>query len=459
MISPPVAPGITRSKCSTSFEDNGTSGRVNAGNHVYPAPNPAIPVSFGEIRGRGQLIKLLALMGCDMNRPCRGNQEQTLLGYSITLCAGASNGGGYSTGMRIGSSSWSGLLKETKQSDLCIGKEVNSLRLPDFKYLEPANLQEALELLATHRDQAAILAGGTDLVVRMKNGLTHPGFLISLKKVRELNHILEKEHFLTIGAMTPLASILESEFIRSSFPALYQATSLIGAPPIQRFRGTIGGNLCLDTRCLYYNKSSLWRAGRTRCHKDNGETCYAETNSDRCRSANQSDGACALMALNARIVLSSVRGERVLPIEEFFTGKGENPFALEADELVTHIRVPLPEQWYGSSFRKLTYRSAIDFALVSAAVWISVEAGKISAARIAVGGAGASPLLLKEAAGTLIGKSPSDNMSIDKTADQVRKHASAFMVDNLGSTLLYRQKMAGVIAKQAIRESLERIRI
>jgi 4-hydroxybenzoyl-CoA reductase beta subunit len=338
-------------------------------------------------------------------------------------------------------------------------KEVNPLRLPDFEYLGPTNLQEALGLLSTHGDQSAILAGGTDLIVQMKHRLVQPAVLISLKKIGELNHTTHQNNVLSIGAMTTLASILESEPIKRYLPALYQATRLIGAPPIQHYRGTIGGNLCLDTRCLYFNKSSRWRSGRTLCHKDSGETCYAETNSDRCRSANQSDGACALMALDASIVLSSVRGDRILPIEEFFTGKGESPFALEADELVTHIRVPLPEKGYGSSFKKLTYRSAIDFALVSAAACLSVENGKISTARIVIGGAGASPLLLKEVSDTLVGKSPSDKGIIDNIADRVRKHASAFMVNNLGSTLEYRQKMAGVMAKRAIKESLERIQL
>ena len=328
------------------------------------------------------------------------------------------------------------------------------MRLPDFEYLEPANLEEALKWLADHATRTAILAGGTDLIVRMKQRLTRPEFLISLKNLHDLNFIRQEGDKAVIGAMTPLSSLLDSELLKAPFPALIQAARLIGAPPIQHFRGTIGGNLCLQTRCLYYNQSAFWRSGRTRCHKDNGETCYAEENSDRCRSANQSDGACALMALNAGIVLASSRGERTLPIEEFFTGKGESPFALETDELVTEIHVPLSGNGQGNSFQKLTYRSAIDFALVSAATWLYVENDTISAARIAIGGAGASPLILKEATEQLIGKSPKDRDAIEETAKQVRKHASAFMVDNLGSTLEYRQKMSEVMTKRAINDAI-----
>jgi 4-hydroxybenzoyl-CoA reductase beta subunit len=328
------------------------------------------------------------------------------------------------------------------------------LRLPHFEYLEPSGLKEALKLLARHAGEAAILSGGTDLIVRMKQRLARPAFLISLKNLRELNYIHQEDGLMMIGAMTPLVDVGESELVKTHFPALHQAVRLIGAPSIQYFRGTLGGNLCLQSRCLYYNQSASWRAGRVPCHKDHGETCYAEDGSDRCRSANQSDGGCALMALGATVVLRSMKAKRDLPIEDFFTGKGETPFALESDELVAEIRLGIPGRGQGSSFQKLAYRSAIDFALVSAGVWVMVERGKISACRIAIGGAGAAPLLLREAAGTLVGKAPRDTEAIEETVKQVRNHASAFMVDNLGSTLEYRRKMAGVMAKRAIKETL-----
>jgi 4-hydroxybenzoyl-CoA reductase beta subunit len=330
------------------------------------------------------------------------------------------------------------------------------LRLPAFEYLEPRTLKEALEMLADHADQAALLAGGTDLIVRMKQRLAQPAFLISLKDLKDLNYIRRENGFIVIGAMTPLVSLLDSKLIKTHFPALAHAARLIGAPSIQHVRGTIGGNLCLQTRCLYYNQSAFWRSGRSPCHKDHGKICYAEENSDRCRSANQSDGACALMALGAGIVLESTRGKRTLPIEDFFTGKGETPFAAASDELVTEIRISVPGKGEGNSFQKLTYRSAVDFALVSAAAWVAVKKGKFSRARLAVGGAGASPLLLKEAADKLVGKGSHDKDAVEEMVRLVRNHASAFMVDNLGSTLEYRQKMSGVMAKRAIEDAVDK---
>ncbi|MBW1996542.1 MAG: FAD binding domain-containing protein [Deltaproteobacteria bacterium] len=330
------------------------------------------------------------------------------------------------------------------------------MRLPSFEYLRPESLDAALEFLDRYQEDAALLAGGTDLLVRMKQRLHEPSVLISLKGIQGMNYVLQGEGVIKIGAMSPLASLLESETIRHLYPSLNRAVRLIGAPPIQHFRGTIGGNLCLETRCLYYDQSPLWRSGRTRCHKDKGETCYAEENSDRCRSANQSDGGCALMALGAMIELCSTKGSRILPIEEFFTGKGEKPFALDANEMVKEIRLTLPQEGESSSFHKLTYRSAIDFALVSAAAKVTVGDGKISSIRIAVGGAGAAPLLLKEAGDMLLGKSVSDTRAIEEASEAVSRHAAAFMVDNLGSSLEYRKKMAGVMARKAIGEALQR---
>jgi CO/xanthine dehydrogenase FAD-binding subunit len=154
----------------------------------------------------------------------------------------------------------------------------------------------------------------------------------------------------------------------------------------------------------------------------------------------------------------STKGERKISIEEFFTGKGETPFALDPDELVSEIQLPVPKERHGSSFKKLRYRSSIDFALVSAAVQLKENKGKITEARIAIGGAGASPLYLKEASEILKGQAVNDAGPVDKAADRVIKHTSAFMVDNLGSTLDYRRKMSGILARQALEEAQERLK-
>jgi 4-hydroxybenzoyl-CoA reductase beta subunit len=328
--------------------------------------------------------------------------------------------------------------------------------IPEFEYVAPGDLQEALDFLDSHGEEAVVLAGGTDLLVRMKQRLVKPGFVVSLKNLDSLRGIEERDGAIVLGAMTPLIEVLEDDRIKKYLPVLRQAVERIGAPSIQHSRGTIGGNLCLNTRCLFYNQSRFWRSGRTPCHKDNGQTCYAEENSDRCRSANQSDGACALMALGCDVVVASGEGERVLPVEDFFTGKGESPFAITPKELVREIQVRIPGEGAGSSFQKITYRSAVDFALVSAAVSVKVTERKVEKVRIAVGGAGAAPLLLKEAAATLVGKAIDDAKAVEATSVLAKKHASAFMVENLGSSLEYRQEMTRILVRRVLQEAIQR---
>ena len=129
-------------------------------------------------------------------------------------------------------------------------------------------------MLADHAGQAAVLAGGTDLIVRMKQRLVQPAFLISLKGLHGLNYIRREEALIVIGAATPLVSLRSSELIRTHFRALADAARLIGAPSIQHVRGTIGGNLCLNTRCIYYNQSEGWRKSRNVCFKMGGQVCH-----------------------------------------------------------------------------------------------------------------------------------------------------------------------------------------
>jgi CO/xanthine dehydrogenase FAD-binding subunit len=178
------------------------------------------------------------------------------------------------------------------------------VRLPAFAYELPRNLDEALELLHTHGPNCKILAGGSDLLVRMKQGLTSPARLISLKALPDLALIKESDGLFRIGAATTLADILAYRPIQDRLPGLFEAVTSVGAPSIQHFTGTIGGNVCQDNRCQFYNQSKFFRAARQTCNKAGGKTCFAwEGGSDRCHSACQSDTAPVLIALNAQVVV------------------------------------------------------------------------------------------------------------------------------------------------------------
>ena len=332
------------------------------------------------------------------------------------------------------------------------------MRLPRFNYLEPADLEGALDLLAFHRDDAKLLAGGTDLLVRMKKGLLKPKNLITLKALNELSYIKEENGCIKIGARTPLADIIASDLIKKESLALSQACQKIGAITMQHYRGTIGGNILQDNRCHHYNQSDFHRSGRQPCHKDGGKICYARDASDRCNSTCQSDGATALMALGAKIILARKGGERTVDLDNFYTTDGIMPFAMESHELLKEITIPVhgPMQGAQSAYKRLAYRSAIDYPIVCAGVLLkpsSTQKGRIEDARIVVGAMSRSPLFLVQESSSLKGKNLNDTDAFKKAADSSMNSASTFAVHNVGSTLEYRCEMVSEMVFQALKES------
>ena len=332
------------------------------------------------------------------------------------------------------------------------------MRLPRFNYLEPADLEGALDLLATHRDDAKLLAGGTDLLVRMKKGLLKPKNLITLKALNELSYIKEENGYIKIGARTPLADIIASDLIQKKSRALSQACEKIGAITMQHYRGTIGGNILQDNRCQHYNQSVFHRSGRQPCHKDGGKICYARDASDRCNSTCQSDGATALMALGAKITLARKGGERTVELTNFYTTDGIMPHAMESHELLKEIAIPVhgPVQGTQSAYKRLAYRSAIDYPIVCAGVLLKpsdTKKNEIDDARIVVGAMSRSPLFLVQESSSLKGKNLNDTDAFKKAADSSMNSASTFAVHNVGSTLEYRCEMVSEMVFQALKEA------
>ena len=332
------------------------------------------------------------------------------------------------------------------------------MRLPRFDYLGPDTLEETLDLLALHREDAKILAGGTDLLVRMKKGLLQPKFLISLKALDELSYIKQEDDLIKIGARTPLADIIGSDLIRDKAFALFQACEKIGATSIQHFTGTIGGNILQDNRCHHYNQSDFLRSGRQACHKDGGKICYAREDADRCNSTCQSDGATALMALGAGITLTKKDGQRKVDLVDFYTNDGILPFAIESHELLTEINIPV--QKAQSAYKRLAYRSAIDYPIVCAGVLLKPSEGRkdeIEEARIVVGAMGRSPLYLAQASSSLKGKGLSDTDVFRKAAELSMNSTTAFAVHNVGSTLEYRCAMVWEMVFKALVQAAQAV--
>src|SRR5512135_296508 len=243
------------------------------------------------------------------------------------------------------------------------------MRLPPFQYLEPANVEEALSMISIHKETVKIMAGGTDLLNRMKLRLMEPAFVINIGKLRDMEGIHVGETETVIGANTRLKDIAGAPLVNKRFKAIAEAAFQVASPTITNM-ATIGGNLLQSTRCMYYDQSGIVLNGLERCHKRGGSVCLAVEGSKRCFSVYQGDMAPALIAFDARCVVEKTGSARTVSIAELFTENGVAPFAIGADELLTRILLPQPEGVYGSAYRKLRLRGSVDYPLASAAAFV-----------------------------------------------------------------------------------------
>ncbi|MEW6264361.1 MAG: FAD binding domain-containing protein [Thermodesulfobacteriota bacterium] len=327
------------------------------------------------------------------------------------------------------------------------------MRLPPFEYQAPATLAQVLAVLQEKGQAAAVLAGGTDLIPRLRQRLVKADLILSLKNIPALQAIEADGAGIRIGAAATLQAVLEHPAVQKSFPGLVQALKSIGAAGIQHYTGSMGGNVLLNTRCLFYNQSEFWRSGRERCHKNGGQVCHALAESKDCHAVCQSDGAAMLAALSAQALIKKSGGERIAPLSDIFSGKGDAPFTLAADELLTEIQLFHPPPGAGQSYQKLRWRSAIDFPLISAAAVVTRSKGIIDRARLVIGGAGPAPLAVAEADKILKGQNPDQGL-IEQAAQAAQKQAEGFIVDNTIAPAEYRRRMVRVMAGRALREAV-----
>lgn len=327
------------------------------------------------------------------------------------------------------------------------------MRLPDFTYLEPATLEEVLSILGELQGEARVLAGGTDLLPRMKYGLEVPSTLVSLKNVTELKGINLREKEIFIGATTTLADLQASPLIQEYFAALHQAVEAVAAPPIWNV-GTIGGNLVQNTRCLYYNQSKAWRLERPPCFKAGGKICHVVPKGKKCFSVYCGDLAPVLTALEGRLSIKGKMRSATIPLPDLFTGKGLAPFTLSRDELITGVIIPLPGKNSGSSYEKFRLRGAVDYPLVSAAASITLHEGrKIENAALILGAVGPKPVIIKT--NQLFRGPESDLIGRGALGDLLRGKVQ--LVDNLALPGSYRRKILAVVAEKAIESALKAV--
>ncbi len=275
-----------------------------------------------------------------------------------------------------------------------------------FPFHAPASLPEALERL---RDLpgACLIAGGTDLVVLMKDRLQRPSALISLGRVEALKDIRRGSDGLDLGAMVSLGLLERRPEVERSYPALAQALRFLAAPPI-RNQATLGGNLCLDTKCLYYNQSRRWPRNLSPCLKAGGGVCHVAPAGRRCFAALAGDTVGPLLLYGAELTLARAEGERRIPLQSFFTNDGLRPLQRAADELLSRVHLPPPAPRSAVAYTRFAYRKALEFSQVNLSVSLRLdEGGRVGASRMVVGGVGPAPVEVTDCLKGLLGERPS----------------------------------------------------
>lgn len=323
------------------------------------------------------------------------------------------------------------------------------MRLPKMEHVAPKSIVEACSLIDKHGPEARVLAGGTDLLVACKLRNLRPGLLIGLGDISELKGIrFQAQDGLTIGAMTSLNRVRYDTTISNHYPALAEAAAAVGAPQLQHM-GTLGGNLCLNTRCIYYNQSDSWRKSRAVCLKMGGDVCHVVPKGKKCYAVFSGDTAPALMALDARVKLLSSHGERILPVGKIFTGDGKAPIALKAGEVLTEIKVPAPAGKQSSAYLKYRVRGAIDFPLTGVAVRMNREEdGICTDCKVVINAVNSAPTEIPEAGALLNRRKPTVEL-ITQALDEAVKAAHP-VANASGATPTYRRKMVGILTRRAL---------
>jgi 4-hydroxybenzoyl-CoA reductase subunit beta len=311
------------------------------------------------------------------------------------------------------------------------------LRLPWFDYRAPRSLAEAAKILAGEGPAAMLVAGGTDLLPNMKRRHQSPKVLVSLGRIQELRRLNG-----SFGAGLTLSEIVASD---KAPAALRQAAAQVATPHLRNM-GTLGGNLCLDTRCTYYNQTYEWRKAIDFCLKKDGSTCWVATASKRCVAVSSTDTAPALIALKGSVKLFSTAAEREIPVEALYKNDGIEYLSRRPDEILTEVSVPAG---WKSTYWKLRRRGSFDFPILGVAAALKFSGDVVEEARIALGAVASRPFLVEKAGDFLKGKRLTDEV-IAQAAALVANRAKP--MDNTDMDLYWRKEVADDFAAYALRE-------
>ena len=314
--------------------------------------------------------------------------------------------------------------------------------LAHFRLLNPASVDEAVAAGRSHPGSRYV-AGGTDLLVNLRRGIGGVDALIDLTGIGELNRIDDSGPGLIIGSMVGIAEIASNKRFATHYTALAEAARAIAGPG-HRTLATVGGNLCLDTRCVYYNQSDWWRSANGFCLKHRGDVCHVAPQGQRCHAAYSGDLAPALLVLGAEVEIARYGGRRRIPLSELYVEDGRAHLALEPGEIV--VAVHLPANAPASTYLKVRQRGAVDFPLAGVAVALATKDGKVESLRVAVTGANSRPILI-DGTDKLCGRAM--DAKLLKDVDRlVQKQVQPMRTTLISSN--YRRLAAAALAKRAI---------
>jgi 4-hydroxybenzoyl-CoA reductase subunit beta len=332
------------------------------------------------------------------------------------------------------------------------------LRLPSFRLLQPASLAEAASMLAGEGPGARLVAGGTDLWPNLKRRHQKADTVISLAGIEELRGVRANggsaNGAVRVGAMTTLTDVERHAAVRERFPAFARAVGWISSP-VLRNMGTIGGNVCLDTRCTYYNQNEEWRQAISYCMKAEGKICWVAPSSPRCWAVQSADSAPMLVALGAQVRLVSAAGEREIPVEALYRDDGMEYLTKRPDEIVASIVLPADSDasHLRTAFFKLRRRGSIDYGVLSVAVALRMDGGIVESARIVLGSIASLPSSADDAAAELVGK-PLSEETIRAAATKTRSAATP--MDNTDLDPRWRGQVTPVYVERTLREAAGR---
>ncbi len=327
------------------------------------------------------------------------------------------------------------------------------MQLPQFTYVEPESLKEAAQFLQQKGPASRIMGGGTDILPSMKQRIYAPEYVVSLEAITDLGQIKFNENSgARLGPSVKLGSLASNLKIQKRFPILAQAARAVGSPQLREM-GTLGGNLCLDTRCIYYNQSATWRSCRPACIKMGGKVCNAIGSGKKCFAVFSGDLAPALIALDARVVLLSAGKERTILLNDLYSGDGTRPLTIQSDEILAGVEIPGQSNGALGTYLKYRIRKSIDYPLASVATALSIDGPDKTCreARVVIGAVGRRPLRIKGIDALLKDKILNDAL-IEEASQLAFKAARP--IENTAGSPTHRKLMIKVLVKKAFNQLL-----